>query len=304
MRIVAAASAFGVLLLASAGAAAAGGRDAARAGEERRIDVVVSIVPQATFVERIGGEHVRAEVLVKPGQSPHVFEPTPRQMAALSDARAYFSIGLPFEAALLGKIRGLNREIEIIDTGRGIERRHLEGEQELVGHAGLAETPDGTDPHIWLSPRLVKIQARNICDGLASIDPARADTYRANLSSFLTDLDTLDAELTAAFAAVRGQSFFVFHPAFGYFADAYGLRQVPIEVAGKEPGPRELAAIVERARSEGVRIIFVEPQFSDKTARAVAREIGGAVVSVDPLARDYLANLRRIADEVQKGLRP
>ena len=274
------------------------------------IAVFVSILPQAYFVERVGGDRVTVDVLVKPGQSPHVFEPTPKAMAALSTARAYFAIGLPFESVLLGRITSLAPGIEIVDTSRGIERRPGEGHDHAEngkpgsspGAAGSGAAHDEADPHIWVSPRLVKIQAQNICKGLEAVDPAGTQVYRENLALFLSDLDLLDAELAAAFAPLRGRSFLVFHPAFGYLADAYGLRQIPIEVAGKEPGPKELALVIERAKREGIRIIFTEPQFSEKTARAVAREIGGAVVSMDALAYDYLANLRRMAEEVRKGL--
>lgn len=154
-----------------------------------------------------------------------------------------------------------------------------------------------------MSPRLVKIQARAICEALARLDPAGKAHFEANLKAYSAELDRLDARLAARLAPLKGRKMYVFHPAFGYFADAYGLLQVPIETEGKEPGPRQLARLVDQAKRDQVKVMFVQPQFSTKSARAVAASLGGAVVPIDPLARDYLANLERLAAAVEQGLR-
>ena len=160
----------------------------------------------------------------------------------------------------------------------------------------------GNDPHIWLSPRLVRVQARTIADALIEADPAGKATYEKNLASFLEDLDALDATLAEALAPVKGKTLMVFHPAWGYFADAYGLEQEPIEFEGKDPSGPQIARIIEMAKNEGVRVIFVQPQFSKISAMRVAEAIGGVVVSINPLARDYIANLERVADTVREAL--
>jgi len=164
-------------------------------------------------------------------------------------------------------------------------------------HGGLP------DPHTWLNPRFAKIQARNICGALKELVPEDAEAFEANLVELLRDLDALDAELTDALGPLAGESIYVFHPAFGYFTDAYDLRQVPIELGGMEPSARELAGLIDHATSEGVRVIFVQPQFSTRSARAIAEEIGGVVVPIDPLSPDYMDNLRTIAREVTEALR-
>jgi zinc transport system substrate-binding protein len=144
--------------------------------------------------------------------------------------------------------------------------------------------------------------ARAIRDALARLDPTHADEYARNEVAFEADLDALDAEIRRRLSAARGRAFLAFHPSWGYFADAYGLRQIPIESGGKEPGPRTLAAVVERAKALGVRVVFVQEQFSRRTAEAIAQEIGARVVVVDPLAGDYLSNLRSVAESFASAL--
>jgi zinc transport system substrate-binding protein len=282
------------------------------------VSAFCSIAPQEFFVQRVGGELVSVKVLVRPGQSPHTFEPTPRQMADLAESDVYFAIGLPFEDRLLGRIEELGSGMQVVDTSAGIPRRQVEdahGHDEEDGSGDRAASADHAnsahdngrsglpDPHTWLNPRFAKIQARNICSALVDLVPERAAELEANLSELLRDLDALDAELTDALGPLAGESIYVFHPAFGYFTDAYGLRQIPIELGGMEPSARELAGLMDHATSEGVRVIFVQPQFSTRSARAIAEEIGGAVVPIDPLSADYMGNLRTIAHEVAQALR-
>ena len=283
----------GALVLVLLASAVVGSRARPAETAAGPIQVEVSILPQKYFVERVGGTRVNVEVLASKGQDPHTFEPTPKQMAHLSEAQIYFQIGFPFEEALLTKISDTFGNLKVVDTRQGIKLRTEVGPGEPAGEP---------DPHTWLNPRLVKIQARNIETALAQLDPAHAAEYEKNLHAFQADLDRLDAELAAALAPFKGDEFFVFHPAFGYFADAYGLKQVPVEVGGKEPSAKELTALIDHAKKDGVKVIFVEPQFSSKTARAVAEAIGGAVVPLDPLNPDYIHNLENLAAQVQKAM--
>jgi len=267
---------------------------AAAGSAEARLHVFVSILPQAYFAERVGGENVTVSVLVGPGQSPHAFEPTPRQIMALSQADMFFKIGLPFEDRLLGKIGGILKNAAVVDTRQGIALRPAEDND---AHGGERAGPD---PHIWLAPKLIRQQAQTICEALCLRDAAHCDIYRRNLAAFAAELDVLDAELGRRLAPFAGREIFVFHPALGYFTDAYKLKQVPIEMAGKEPGSKSFAALVGRARAVGVKTIFAERQFSPKSAEAVAQQIGGQVEMIDPLARDCFQNLRDIAEKIEK----
>lgn len=270
--------------------------------------VCVSVLPQAFLVERVGGDRVEALPLAEAGQSPHSFEPAPARIAALSKCNVCFTLELPFEETVLRDLRAANPKLLVIDVGRGIERHKLgdAGEHE-DGHEQSREHAHGQeaslDPHVWLSPANASVIARNIRDGLVSMDPEETDYYDANLALLLEELEELDLELEALLGPLSGASFYVFHPAFGYFAEAYGLRQVAIEVDGKEPAARDLAAVVSAAREEQVRAIFVQPQHPAGIAETVAREIGAKLVALDPLAYDYPESLRKIGNAIAQALR-
>lgn len=271
-----------------------------------RVPVFVSIVPQATFVKKIGGDAVDVEVMVKPGYEPAAYDPAPSQMRELDRAEVYFAIGVPFEAGQMPRIRSVAPKLWIVKTQDGVPRRRMaeSGAQaeDDKAHGEAHDAHAGYDPHIWLSPKLVKIQAATICRALSKLRPKRKATFEANLRKFDAELDALDKELAKTLAPIRGRSVFVFHPAFGYLCDAYGLRQRAVEIQGKSPGPRQLAALIRHAKREGVSVIFVQPQFSGQSAAVVAKAIGGAVVPLDPLAADYVGNLRAMAKIIRKGL--
>jgi zinc transport system substrate-binding protein len=264
--------------------------------------VFVSVAPQQTIVERIGGAQVVVETLVKAGFSPHTYEPTPSQMARLASADLYVKIGMPFEAAWLPRIQAANPHMNMIDARDGIALHpalahdHEEDDAAPHGHAEL-------DPHIWTNPLLVKQMAVTIEHALAALDPAHAADYRAHLTQLINDLDALDRDLRAELAGVTARRFMVFHPAWGYFAAAYGLEQVAIEESGKEPSAQQLAALIDQAQREGVRVIFVQPQFPRKAAAQVAQAIDGTVEMIDPLAADYFANLRHVARLIAEAAR-
>lgn len=276
----------------------------------------VSIMPLSYFVERIGGEQVLVQVLVQPGQDPHIYEPTPRQMVALNEADILFVTGLPFEEQILGKVQSTNPHLRVVYTDRGVERRMLEehrhGDEEH-SHDGLehgnrdSEGHDHhvsgePDPHIWLGPEEIGTQARNIFKGLVEVEPDLKEFFRENIDSFLEDLDAVDRRLTELLAPYRGKSFFVFHPSFGYFADAYGLVQVPIEIEGKSPTPKQIEALIAKARKEDVHIIFVQPQFDKRSGDAIAGAINGTVITINPLETDVLKNLEDIAQKIEGSL--
>lgn len=317
-------------------------------GTSNKIQVFTSIVPQEYFLERIGGERVEVQALVKSGSSPATYEPSSRQMADLSEAALFFRIGVPFENVLMAKIEEIaQEELLIIDTREGIELREMEAHHhhheehhhedthashhhedehhhhdEEHHHEHDHEEHDhgheenhhehhhdghhhegGKDPHIWLSPRLVKVQARTIADALIAVDPAGKEEFEANLAAFIQDLDALDTKLEESLAPAKGKTFMVFHPSWGYLADDYGLHQEAIEVEGKDPSGQRLAKITEMAKEKEVGVIFVQPQFSMKSADSIAEAINAAVVPIDPLERDYLANMEKVAETISKALK-
>lgn len=267
-----------------------------------RPTVFVSIVPQKYFVQQISGDLVHVEIMVQPGASPATYEPKPSQMAALAGAAAYFAIDVPFEKAWLSKIAAVNRKMPIIRTDSEIDKiamaTHDHDEHDLgpeeAGHIIL-------DPHIWLSPIMVKKQAAVILAGLKEVVPEHAAELDTNYQRFIAKIDRLDAQLQERLEDSEGLRFMVFHPSWGYFARQYGLEQVPIEIEGKTPKPAQLAELIERAKKENIHIIFVQPQFSRKSAEVVAREIGGKIVFADPLAEDWLHNLADVAEKFRQA---
>ena len=269
------------------------------AGE--KVPVFVSILPQKYFVERVGGNQVEVAVLVGPGHSPETYEPTPQQMAALHRARLFFRIGAPFERAWMDRVRSGHPELRIVDNRDGIPLRVLESTGESDDADRDHRHAQGKDPHIWTSPPLVKQMATQIRDALIMEAPEHRAAFESNHAVFAAELDALDREIRDRLANLQHRRFMVFHPAWGYFADTYDLQQIPIETAGKSPGPRTLAQLIEAAKNEGVRVIFVQAQFSDRAARAVAQAIGGRVEAIDPLAYDFPANLRHVANLIAEA---
>ena len=265
--------------------------------------VFVSIPPQKFFVEAVAGPRAKVEVLIAPGQSHHTYEATPRQVAALHHAKAWFRIGVPFEKALAEKIAASMPNLEIIDTARGVPLIDMADDCDEPGEPAHHHE-GGKDPHIWLDPNRVQWQAATIAESLARLDPAHAPEYAANLAAFKRDLDATDAKIRRQLAPFRGRVFFVFHPAYGYFADAYGLKQIAVETAGKEPSLKSLHRLIISARRSGAKVIFVQPQFPTAAANAVAEAIGGRVVPIDPLSADYLHNLEFMADQITAALTP
>jgi zinc transport system substrate-binding protein len=276
------------------------------AGE--RLSIYVSILPQKNLVERIGGEHVDVSVMVGPGQNPATYEPTPRQMAGLAGADIYYRIGVPFEKAWMQRIRAANPEMDVLDAREGVTLRRMEPagghhhDFDQHGHGHQHEEGEA-DPHIWLSPPLIKILCTGLRDRLQQLDPDNREHYQRNYADFMRELEQLDRDIRSRLQGLERRDFMVFHPSWGYFADAYKLRQIPIESAGKEPGARTLARLIEEAQEQGVRVIFVQQQFSTKQARALADAIGGKVVTIDPLAQDYPGNLRQVAQAIAEANR-
>jgi zinc transport system substrate-binding protein len=264
--------------------------------------VTVTIPPQKYFVEKIGGNYVNVSVMVPPGANMHNYEPKPQQMAALANSKVYFAIGVPIEGAWLQKIVSGNPDILLVHTEKGIEKMPIAAHHhhEEEGEQGQ----ETLDPHTWLAPHLVMIQARNILDALYRLDPARRDVYQTNYRKFIMELVELDLEIRNMFVGDRTRiQFMVFHPAWGYFAQAYGLEQVPVEVEGKEPKPAHLQELIEKAKQRGIKVIFVQPQFAAKSARTIADAIGGQIMNADDLAPDWATNLRQVAQSFKSALK-
>ncbi|NCC25029.1 MAG: cation ABC transporter substrate-binding protein [Deltaproteobacteria bacterium] len=264
------------------------------------LTIVTSIVPQEYFVERIAGPDARIVAMVRPGSSPASYEPSPEQMSSLAEASVFFAIGVPFEKAWLPRMRAANPNLLVVDMARDIRRRAIAGHGHEHSHAN-----EIADPHVWLSPPLVRVMAQTIRDILQELDPDNSSLYAANYIDFIREINNLDLKIIDIFARTPSgnRHFLVFHPSWGYFAASYGLEQRAIEHHGKEPGPKDLADILVEARKHGIKVVFAQPEFSSRSTEILARDLGGQVVSVSPLSRDWPENLLQAAKAFSSGIR-
>ena len=287
----------GVATLALAVLAAALGcerdtRPPGRGAAAAKLTVAVSIAPQAWLVQQIGGEHVEVITITKPGDSPATYQPNDAEISRLMHAAAYFRIGVPFENGRWFQAVREAKTIHIVDTRKGITLRSMAADGDKAHDHG------GDDPHIWLSPPLLKVQAETVAAALCQLNPDHEAAYRANLATVSATLDATDETIRSILLPIKGRAFFVFHPSWGYFADAYGLQQIAIETDGKDPSDHELTSLQAAARGAGARVIFVQPQISGRSAQAVAKSIGGRVQELDPLAPNVPMNLVHAAQVI------
>ena len=274
-------------------------------------NIVVSILPQQTFVEKIGGDKVDVSTMVKPGSDPHSYEPKPSQMKNISKAQIYFPIGLEFENVWLDKFATQNKNMKFVKMTKGIE--YIEMAEHHHHHEHEADHEDeheheanheeeshhGKDPHTWTSPANVKIMAKNIYKTLVEYDPKNKDYYKTNYENFIKQINDTDKKIRDILSPLgKGAKFMVFHPSWGYFAKDYDLTQLVIEVEGKEPKPKMLAKIIDEAKEQKVKAIITQSEFSDKSARAIANELNIKVIKETPLAKDWSKNLIKMANTI------
>jgi zinc transport system substrate-binding protein len=263
--------------------------------------ISVSILPQKYFVQRIVGDRFEVNVMIPPGHSPATYAPVPQQMRTLNRSKLYFRIGhIPFEKAWMENIAANNKTMKVFDTSVGVDLIKAEGEDHQNNDHKHNHT--GVDPHIWLSPEAVKILAKHILDAVIETDRENRQFYETNYREFVKDVDRLDREIKDILKGCRGKKFMVFHPSWSYFARDYHLDQLAIEVEGKEPAAADLKKAVDIAKKQGIHVIFVQEQFDTNSARAVAAEINGRVIPMDPLAEDWLTNMKKIAQTLGKNL--
>ena len=253
-----------------------------------KVNIVVSIVPQKVFVNKIGGDKVDITVMVKNGASPHNYTPKPQQMKKLSKAKLYLSIGVEFEKVWLSKFINQNRDMLVVDSSMDINKTtlHHHNEEEL-------------DPHVWVDPINVKVIAQNIYEALVEIDKENKSYYKKNLKNFLKKIDKINQNIKNTLKNTpKGTTFMVFHPAWGYFAKRYNLKQLSVEVEGKSPKMKALVKIIEKAKKEKVQAIFTQPEFSDKASQIISKELHINVIKASPLAENWGENLQNLAKAI------
>jgi len=266
------------------------------------VNAVVSILPQKAFVEAIGGEKVDVTMMVQPGKSPHNYEPKASQMTALEKADVYFAVGVEFENVWLPKFTHQNKKMIIANIDKGINKIEMEEHHRKHHNEKKTHEIKQKDPHIWTSPMNVKIIAKNIYKHLVDIDEKNKHYYKLNYEKFLTHIQDTDQKITQLLRDKNTKrKFMVFHPAWGYFARDYGLTQISIEVSGKSPKPQQVMRLIIEAKKENVQAVFTAPEFSEKTARIIAKEVGVPVVKISPLAFNWSKNLINLAKNIAQN---
>lgn len=277
--------------------------------EHNKITVAVSIVPQETFVKKVAGDLVNIVTLIPPGYSPTNYQPNPQLMEAFSKASLYFSIGVPTEEAnILPKVKDLNPDMKVVKLADHVgevyphryfseSNSHIEHEKHTHnGHKeDLHHHHEGRDPHIWLSPKRVMVMVDVIAEELSALDSENRVVYKKNAQSYKRQLEELDKEIKETLKGLKNRTFIVYHPSFGYFADDYGLTMLSLEEGGKEATAESLQKIIDKAKNENIKVIFYQSEIDSRQSRTFAEEIGGKAVKVQPLAPNYIENLREIS---------
>lgn len=263
-------------------------------GQDSRITVAVAVEPLAFLCEFIGGSRVHTVVLVPPGKEPEHYQATPEKIAAVSRCRILFCTGMPFEETLLPKLQANAQHLKIVDLRSGLKLRTLELHHR---ESGESHTHGGVDPHIWFAPSALKTEAGTMLAALIEIDADGAEHYRQNYEQLLERIGAVQEELAAKLASQKGQTVYVFHPSYGYFCDEFGLEQRAIEYEGKTPKPQQLAALAAQAKQERrPPLIFVQPEFNQGPAQALAEAVGGKIAVHSALERDVLKSMQHFAE--------
>jgi zinc transport system substrate-binding protein len=259
--------------------------------------ITVSIAPFKYFVEAIGGNDFIVNVMVPAGSDPHVYEPVPEQINKLRRSTGYISNGyLGFEMNWLERFYETNRTMKKLCLGDKINPIVSE-------HQHQGEHVEGADPHYWVSPLSAKIMAVSVKDFLSSLYPAHIQKYEENCQIFLKKIEELDKQTQTRFSSLKRRSFMIYHPNFAYIARDYGLEEIPVEFEGKEPPPSRIREMIDHARLDSVKIIFLQREYDPKNANAIAKEIGAEVKIVDPLSEDWMASTSFILDAIYNTLK-
>ena len=272
--------------------------------------VSATIMPTKFFIEQIAGNELEINVMVPSSADPHTYEPKPSQMKMLEKSDLYFEVGVEFDEIWLKKIAPDFKNVKFIKTQSGIEKiamssHHDHDHEKHTEHKHDEHSHEhgNLDPHIWLDPILVKTQSKNILNALCETYAEKCEKFSANFAEFEKKLDGLDEFAKSNLKDLKGAKFIVYHPSWGYFATRYDLEQIAIEIEGKEPKPADLAHLIEEAKEEGAKVIFVAPQFSKKAAMAIADGSGASVVEIDHLSGDWLEEMKKTIEIISKSLK-
>lgn len=252
-----------------------------------KLSVAVSILPQKYLVSHIAGEAVDVHVMVPAGSSPEAYDPTPQDLINLSRSTLYFAVGdFGFERAWMPRFREQNPEMRVVDTSAGISR--------------LGDGTHEMDPHVWTSPQNMKRMGEVVCNALVQADTAHAEIYKRNFSQLCNRMDSLHLRMKQLYAIAPCHTFVIYHPALGYFAAEFGLRQLAVEQGHKEPSPADMRRLIDDIRESGARVILIQQEFDARLVETLAAETGLRVVRINPLSEDWETEMMRIVLETSR----
>lgn len=279
------------LLLAIVGLSACQGK---KEGGTRTISVTIE--PQRYFAEKIAGDLFQINCVTPAGQSPETYDPTPQQMVQISQSQAYFRIGeIGFEQAWMKNLQSQNPDMAVFDLSEGMELVKNEEEAHEEGEAHPHHHHGSVDPHIWTSISGAKVIAQNTYQAFIKLDPENQEVYRAGYQRLIEEIDSTEAEMKQLLQPLAGTAFIIYHPALTYFAREFGLKQLCIELDGKEPSPAQLKQLLETATQSGAKVVFVQQEFDQKNAELIAKETGCRLVTINPLSYNWHDEMIRLA---------
>lgn len=266
--------------------------------EDERLKISVSIASIQWLVDQIGGDQVQTQSLTTSGDDPHTYEPSPAQMIAIAASDLYFTAGVEFEEVWIPKFIEANSNLQVVDISVGIDRIPVADHNQEEG-----DEHEGLDPHIWLSTENMRQIARNIASTLESIDSENSAVYQSNLQNALEIINEVNDQLTQKLSQTQRQQFLIIHPSLGYFADAFGLQMIPVEVDGQEPSPTQLVDILNASKTYGIHTLFTQTGTNPLNVQMLAEQAGiDQIIEIDPMLYDWSANMLFIGDSLQAAL--
>lgn len=256
--------------------------------------VAVSVVPEATFVKAVAGDLIDVVTLIPPGQSPENYQPTITSMQKLSDSSLYFAIGVPTEDSnILPKIDDLNKDIKIVYLNKKVAEVYPQREF----------APGSVDPHIWMSPKRVKVIISIIENELSSLDPKHKDEYKKNADEYVNNIEELNDYIVNSYKDIKNNTIITYHPSLGYYCEDYGLNMLTVEQEGKDSSPKDLEKLIDTARNKNIKVIFCQSEIDSRQSKSFAESIDGKIVEINPLASDYINNMKEITDKIVESLK-
>lgn len=258
----------------------------------------VTIEPQRYFLEHIVGERYTVKSIVPSGANPESFDFTPSQMMTLDKSVAYFKLGyLGIENTLIDKINKSNPNIKVINCSEGITAIGYND-----GHTNCADSShssgghaSGIDPHIWSSPKMAKVIAANMYKAVVLLDKANEQEYTANYNKLIAEIGKTDSIIRTYLDKTPSKAFIIYHPALSYFAEEYGLKQYTIEYEGKNPSPSQLKELIDKAKAEGIKVVFIQQEYDTKNAETIAKSIGAKTIPINLLLYNWNEEMIKIA---------